>query len=144
MGEGPDRSRLERMAGPTVNFLGRLSDDAVADQLASCRALIWPGEEDFGLAPLEAQAAGRPVIAFAAGGALETVIAGETGVFFPEPTVSSLVDALSSFTDQFDPETLRRHALTFDRGAFVDRMYALLACRYEEHQTSMCRLSTGT
>ncbi len=143
VGDGPDRSRLERMAGPTVSFLGRLPDQAVADQLASCRALIWPGEEDFGLAPLEAQAAGRPVIAFQAGGALETVVAGETGIFFPEPTVASLVEALSSFTDRFDPDTLRRHALTFDRAVFIERMYALLSCRYDEHQTTMRRLSTG-
>jgi glycosyltransferase involved in cell wall biosynthesis len=143
VGDGPDRSRLERMAGPSVQFLGRLSDHEVADQLANCCALIWPGEEDFGLAPLEAQASGRPVIALQAGGALETVKAGETGIFFPEATVASLVTALTSFTDQFDPAVLRRHAVSFDRGAFKERMYTLLSRRYDEHVNAMRRISTG-
>jgi glycosyltransferase involved in cell wall biosynthesis len=142
VGDGPDRSRLGRMAGPTVRFLGRLSDGEVSDQLAACRALIWPGEEDFGLAPLEAQASGRPVIALRAGGALETVRAGETGVFFSEPTSASLMEALSSFEDTFDPAALRRHALGFDRSAFTDRMYAILSSRYDDHVNTVRRLST--
>jgi glycosyltransferase involved in cell wall biosynthesis len=143
VGDGPDRSRLERLAGSTVLFLGRISDAEVADQLSSCRALIWPGDEDFGLAPLEAQASGRPVIALEAGGALETVKAGETGVFFPQPTVSSLMDALSSFTDEFDPAALRRHAMKFDRVAFTERLYDLLSRRYDEHQRTLRRISSG-
>ena len=143
VGDGPDRGRLERLAGPTVQFLGRISDAEVAEQLACCRALLWPGEEDFGLAPLEAQASGRPVIALAAGGALETVKAGETGVFFDEPTVPSLVAAIAAFSDDFDPETLRRHALQFDRTVFVERLYALLARRYEEHQRRLRDISSG-
>jgi glycosyltransferase involved in cell wall biosynthesis len=143
VGDGPDRSRLERLAGSTVLFLGRISDAEVADQLSSCRALIWPGDEDFGLAPLEAQASGRPVIALEAGGALETVKAGETGVFFPQPTVSSLMDALSSFTDEFDPAALRRHAMKFDRVAFTERLYDLLSRRYDEHQSTLRRISSG-
>jgi glycosyltransferase involved in cell wall biosynthesis len=142
VGDGPDRPRLERMAGPTVRFLGRLSDAEVADQLAYCRALIWPGEEDFGLAPLEAQASGRPVIALQAGGALETVKSGETGMFFPQPTVASLMDALSSFTDDYDPVALRRHAIQFDQAAFIERMYDVLSRRYEEHQSTLQRIST--
>jgi glycosyltransferase involved in cell wall biosynthesis len=142
VGDGPDRSRLGRMAGPTVRFLGRLSDGEVSDQLAACRALIWPGEEDFGLAPLEAQASGRPVIALRAGGALETVRAGETGVFFSEPTSASLMEALSSFEDTFDPAALRRHALGFDRSAFTGRMYAILSSRYDDHVNTVRRLST--
>jgi glycosyltransferase involved in cell wall biosynthesis len=141
VGDGPDRYRLQRMAGPSVHFLGRLSDHEVADQLAGCRALIWPGEEDFGLAPLEAQASGRPVIALQAGGALETIKGGETGIFFPEPTVDSLVSALNAFTDDFDPVALRRHAITFDRGAFQERMYALLSRRYDEHVNTIHGMS---
>jgi glycosyltransferase involved in cell wall biosynthesis len=142
VGDGPDRPRLERMAGPAVCFLGRLSDAEVADQLARCRALIWPGEEDFGLAPLEAQASGRPVIALQAGGALETVKSGETGMFFPQPTVASLMEALSSFTDDYDPVALRRHAIQFDQAAFIERMYDVLSRRYEEHQSTLQRIST--
>ena len=141
VGDGPDRGRLEKLAGPSVRFLGRLPDGAVANQLSRCRALIWPGEEDFGLAPLEAQASGRPVIAFGAGGALETVREGETGIFFHENTVQSLVAALSSFSDSFDPALLRRHAMRFDRGAFVERLYQLLSRRYEEHRAAMQRRS---
>jgi glycosyltransferase involved in cell wall biosynthesis len=143
VGDGPDRPRLERLAGSTVRFLGRLADAEVAKQLACCRALIWPGEEDFGLAPLEAQASGRPVIALQAGGALETVIAGETGLFFPEPTVESLVTALASFTDSFDPAALQRHALQFDKAVFKGRLYSLLSRRYDEHQSAMRRLSSS-
>lgn len=143
VGDGPDRARLERLAGPTVRFLGRIPDAAVADQLSGCRALIWPGEEDFGLAPLEAQASGRPVIALAAGGALETVQSGETGSFFPHPTAASLMEALNSFTDTYDSEVLRAHALEFDQAKFVERMYALLARHYEEHQLRLQHISTG-
>ena len=89
-GDGRDRAELERMAGPTVTFLGRVSWDELAQLYAGAKAFIFPGLEDFGIAPVEAQAAGRPVIAFAGGGALDTVIPGETGEFFTEQTVESL------------------------------------------------------
>lgn len=137
IGEGPDRGRLQSLAGPTVSFLGRLSDAELRDQMAHCRALIFPGEEDYGLAPLEAQASGRPVIAYGAGGALETVREGETGAFFREPTVSALADALRSFRDTYDPNVLRAHAMTFDKSIFKERMYELLVRRYEEHQARL-------
>ncbi|HEV2828123.1 MAG TPA: glycosyltransferase, partial [Pyrinomonadaceae bacterium] len=97
IGDGPDRARLESLAGPQVQFLGRQSDEAVARYAARCRALIFPGEEDFGMTPLEVNAAGRPVIAFRGGGALETVVEGVTGVFFSEPTSSSLAQAIQDF-----------------------------------------------
>jgi glycosyltransferase involved in cell wall biosynthesis len=105
--------------------------------MTRCRALIFPGEEDFGLAPLEAQACGRPVIAFGAGGALETVRGGETGVFFRELTVDALVEGLRSFTDTYDPKVLRAHAMAFDKSVFKERMYELLARRYQEHQVRL-------
>jgi glycosyltransferase involved in cell wall biosynthesis len=143
VGDGPDRSRLQRLAGPTVRFLGRVPDQEVANQLAGCRALIWPGEEDFGLAPLEAQASGRPVIALEAGGALETVKGDETGMFFSTPTVESLVHALESFTDHYDPAALRRHALRFDQAAFTERLYGLLSRQYDEHQEKLRQISGG-
>lgn len=81
VGVGPDAARLRALAGPSVEFLGRLEDAQVAKLLAHCRALLFPGEEDFGITPLEAMASGRPVIAYRAGGALETVVEGKTGVF---------------------------------------------------------------
>jgi len=123
IGDGRDRVSLERMAGPTVRFLGRLSDEAVREQLARCRAFVFPGEEDFGLAPLEAMASGRPVIAFAGGGALETVIEGVTGTFFTEPTVDALAAAVESFDDRlYDPVAIRRHAEGYDQAVFVDTL----------------------
>jgi len=86
VGVGPERRALGRLAGPTIQFLGRLSDAQVADEYARCRALIFPGEEDFGLTPVECMASGRPIVAYGRGGALETVTAGRTGVFFEEQT----------------------------------------------------------
>ena len=82
IGDGPDRKRLESLAGKNTEFLGRQPDDVVTKYASRCRALLFPGEEDFGMVPLEINAAGRPVIAFGKGGATETVVAGETGIFF--------------------------------------------------------------
>ena len=115
IGDGRDRPSLEAMAGPTIRFLGRQPDDVVKDHLAHCQALVWPGVEDFGLVPVEAQASGRPVIAFAGGGALDTVIDGLTGTFFHEQTSEALAEAVAAFdpTD-YDPRAIRQHALQFD------------------------------
>jgi glycosyltransferase involved in cell wall biosynthesis len=134
VGDGPDRRRLLELAGPTVQLLGRLADADVRREMATCRAMIVPGEEDFGLAPLETQASGRPVIAFAAGGALETVREGATGMFFRQSTAESLAAVLRGFQDGFDQGVLRAHALTFDKAAFARKMYELLARRYAEHE----------
>jgi glycosyltransferase involved in cell wall biosynthesis len=118
-GEGRDRPALEALAGPTVRFLGRVPDADLPDLLASCRAFIFPGEEDFGIAPVEAQAAGRPVIAYRAGGALDTVIEGRTGAFFDDPTVESLAAAVGAFdADALDPADIRAHAETFSVSRF--------------------------
>jgi glycosyltransferase involved in cell wall biosynthesis len=144
VGEGADRRRLEALAGPTVQFLGRASDAELRSLMARCRALIFPGEEDFGLTPLEAQAAGRPVIAYGAGGALETVRAGETGTFFAEQTVDALAMILNSFEDNFDSAILRENALRFDKEVFKVRLRDLLARRYEEHVQTMKEIGIGT
>ena len=135
VGGGPEAQRLQSIAGPTVEFLGRRSDEEVADLLAHCRAFLFPGEEDFGIAPLEALASGRPVIAFGAGGALETVIAGETGLFFADPTPESLMDAVRRLDDlEIRPAAIRAHAETFDTAAFVDQVRALVTARFAEHR----------
>jgi len=119
-GDGPDRKRLERMAGPTVRFLGRVSDDAVKGYLERCRGLIFPGREDFGIAPVEAQACGKPVIAFAAGGALETVVPGETGVLFADPTEESLGQAVDRAEQiKWSPRRIRENADRFNKEVFV-------------------------
>ena len=100
VGAGPEREALEAIAGPTVRFAGRLTDRETTSMFERCRALILPGEEDFGLTPLEANAAGRPVVAFARGGALDTVRDGETGVLFHDATTESLEEALRTVQEQ--------------------------------------------
>jgi glycosyltransferase involved in cell wall biosynthesis len=118
-GKGRDRERLESLAGPTVQFLGFVPDDDLPDLFARCKAFIFPGLEDFGIVPVQAQAAGRPVIAFRGGGALDTVIPGRTGEFFTEPTVESLMAALRDFdASRYDPAVIRAHALRFDSAVF--------------------------
>jgi glycosyltransferase involved in cell wall biosynthesis len=138
VGDGPDAGRLRAMAGPTIRFLGRVPDEIVRREFATCLALIFPGEEDFGLTPLEAQASGRPVIAFRRGGALETVEEGLSGVFFDEQSVDALVSTLGSFDPTaFEPGRTRAHALEFDKPAFKQRLYAILERRFHEHAQSL-------
>jgi glycosyltransferase involved in cell wall biosynthesis len=130
VGTGPERAGLERLAGPNVQFLGWQSDDQVRDWYAGCRALLFPGEEDFGIVPLEAQACGKPVIAFGRGGALETVRDGETGIFFAEQTVDSLAGAMKRLEEEggrFVPARIRDHAMKFDRAEFRRRMAGFIA-----------------
>ena len=123
VGDGVAHGTLQRLAGKTVKFLGTVDDVALRSLYQGCRALIFPGEEDFGIAPVEAQACGRPVIAFAAGGVLETVIEGVTGLFFHEPTADSVVRALERFdSGGFDREQIRENALRFDETRFEDRI----------------------
>jgi glycosyltransferase involved in cell wall biosynthesis len=132
-GSGRDRERLESLAGPTVNFLGFVSDQELPGLLARCRAFIWPGEEDFGIAPLNAMAAGRPVIAYAAGGALETVIPGETGALFAEQTVAAIISAVEAFDpSSVSTTTIRRHAEQFDTAVFKRRIQRFVQQKLEE------------
>ena len=114
-GDGPDRRGLERAAGSSVRFLGTVSQEDLPRLYAGARFFVLPGEEDFGIAPVESQAAGRPVLAFARGGALETVVVGETGVFFSQPTVESLLEGIAAI-DRLQPDSIRihEHAKRFD------------------------------
>jgi glycosyltransferase involved in cell wall biosynthesis len=119
VGSGPDRRRLESLAGPTIRFEGYVDEATKLDLLAGARALIFPGEEDFGIAPVEAMAEGTPVVAFGVGGLTETVIDGTTGVFFREPTAEALMEAMRRLeTLDFDPAKLRRQAERFGRPVF--------------------------
>jgi len=128
IGDGPDRERLKAMAGPTVTFLGRQPDRAVTRYASRCRALIFPGEEDFGMAPLEINAAGRPVVAYGAGGATETVIEQVNGILFPEQTVDALVEALERCELRiWDPVTIRKIAQRYDIHVFQDRLLDFLS-----------------
>lgn len=136
-GVGPDLERLRRMAGPTVELLGRISDEERRDLMARCRAFIFPGEEDYGLTPLEAMASGRPVVAYRGGGALETVTEGVTGVFFDRAQPESLAGTLRDLGDAFDSVAIREHAEGFDVSVFKRRMFEVLARRYAEYRAQM-------
>ncbi|WP_367280790.1 glycosyltransferase [uncultured Chloroflexus sp.] len=126
-GDGRDRARLERMAGPNIEFLGWVDETTRLDLFARCRAFIFPGEEDFGITPLEVLAVGRPVIAYAAGGALETLIEGVTGRFFYQPTAAALAAAVAlSRTDPVDTLALRQHAERFGRERFLSAMRSFI------------------
>ena len=123
-GDGRDRARLEKMAGPTVKFLGRVPEADLPDLMAHCKAFIFPGLEDFGITSVQAMAAGRPVIAFAGGGALDTVIENQTGHLFHEQTVNSLMGVLQKFNPaSFDSAAIRAHALKFDRKVFERQLH---------------------
>jgi glycosyltransferase involved in cell wall biosynthesis len=122
-GAGRDRERLEQMAGPTVKFLGRVPDAELPDLMAHCKCFLFPGLEDFGITPVQAMAAGRPVIAFKGGGALDTVIPSVTGEFFTEQTVESLAQVLRTFdATHYDAEQVRVHALKFDEAVFRQQL----------------------
>ena len=123
VGTGPAEADLRRLAGPTVEFHGRLDDAAVTELMESCRAFVLSGEEDFGITPVEAQAAGKPVVALAAGGALETVVDGVTGTFFHDHSEQAILDALKAAEAiETPPAEIARRAARFSREAFVARM----------------------
>jgi glycosyltransferase involved in cell wall biosynthesis len=135
VGEGRHRAALEAMAGPTVRFTGRLPAAEVGELLAHCRAFIFPGCEDFGITPVEAQAAGRPVIAYAAGGALDTVVEGQTGLLFGEQTTESLAGAIRRLDAvAFDPVTIRRHAERFSVDRFKRELRAFVEDKWHAVQ----------
>ena len=126
-GDGRDRAKLEAMAKSNITFVGRVDNSRRAELMARCRAFIFPGLEDFGIAPVQAQAAGRPVIAFAGGGALDTVMDGVTGLLFREATASSLADAVRCFDDsRFNSTTIRKFASKFDTQVFKQRLEAFI------------------
>lgn len=119
IGTGRSMKALQRMAGPTVEFLGACDDTVIVDHLRRCRALILPGAEDFGLTAVEAQAAGRPVIAFGMGGALESIVAGETGLHFDSQTPLALLEAIvATEARSWDPTLARSNAARFDIARF--------------------------
>jgi glycosyltransferase involved in cell wall biosynthesis len=122
VGDGPERRWLEALAGPTVEFLGRRGDEDLADLYARCRALIFPGHEDFGIVPVEVQAAGRPVVAYGRGGAAETVVDGVTGVLFHEQAVGPVIEAIRRLEDgAWNAGECRRNAERFSAASFRAR-----------------------
>lgn len=153
IGDGQNAKYLKSIAGPGIQFKGWLAEEN-RSYYARCRGFIFCGEEDFGITPLEAQAMGRPVIGFAKGGLLETVIPDRetwksstgisedqtrtpTGVFFYEQSPEALIAAVRHFEkieDRFDPETIRKHVLQFDLNIFSDRIQRFIEDRYRKHQ----------
>ncbi len=139
-GDGRDRAALEAQAGPNITFVGRVSWDRLVDLTQHCRAFVFPGLEDFGIAPLEAQAAGRPVIAFAAGGALDTVLPGQTGAFFREQSPGALAQAVQAFdADAISPAACRRNAERFAVDVFKQQLMSFIEMKFEEHAKTVIR-----
>jgi glycosyltransferase involved in cell wall biosynthesis len=138
VGDGPELAKLKSMATPNIEFLGWVSDDELPAIYAKCKALIFPGEEDFGIAPVEAQASGRPVIAYGRGGALETVMPDVTGHFFYEKTVESLCEAIQKFErriDLFSCKNITGNATRFSKQNFVTKFEDFVAASLEEHRS---------
>lgn len=148
VGAGEEYKTLKKLAGPTVTFLGALGDEELRDEYARCRALLFPGKEDFGIVPVEAQAAGKPVIAFGKGGARETVMGalqGEsmapesaTGIFFDEQVIGALSEAILSFEAverRFSPSFIRAHAERFDRRHFLENIKNIVLRNLMEYRT---------
>lgn len=134
-GAGRDEERLRSLAGDSVEFLGFVPDSEMPRLLGRCRALIFPGLEDFGIAPVQAQASGRPVIAFAGGGALDTVIPGATGEHFHNQTVDSLKEVWRNFDHQaYNPAVIRGHAKAFDTSVFTERIQTFIEQAWQARQ----------
>lgn len=135
VGTGPERAVLEEQAGPNTEFVGFVPDEKLPELYAGARALLFPQEEDFGITPLEAAASGKPTIAYASGGALETIVDGTTGLFFPEQSVDTLVSAIEAFEQRyFDAPTIYNHAKQFDRQRFLRDMEAAVHNQWMAHQ----------
>jgi glycosyltransferase involved in cell wall biosynthesis len=137
IGDGPQRKELEKLKGPNITLLGKQPDEVVIDYFARCKTFIFPGEEDFGITPLEAMASGKPVIAYGRGGALETILDGKTGLFFDELTEESLMLALDrSGKISWDRDLIRSHASKFDISNTRVKLSSFVIRNYEEFQRS--------
>src|SRR3990167_4155254 len=135
-GAGPDMARLKSMAGKNITFVGRVSGEELATLYQDAKALIFPQVEDFGIVPLEAMAAGTPVIAYKAGGALETVVAGKTGIFFEEQGWGDLSKAVVQFkSTQFDAKTIRAHAEKFSTEIFEKNIKEYVEGKWKQHKS---------
>lgn len=135
IGMGEEYEKLRRIAKPNIEFLGPLNDEEKKQYLAECKAFVYPQEEDFGITAVEAMAAGRPVIAYKAGGAKESIIDGVTGEFFEDQTPWSLVDAVRDFkVERYNPEIIKKHAQNFDISVFKQKIRNFIKESFEEHK----------
>lgn len=137
VGEGPERAKLERLAGPSVTFYPRVPEARLAELYAGCEALIQCQVEDFGLIALEVQACGRPVLAYGVGGALDTVLPGVSGTFFGEQSADAVTESLASFDPgAYDPAAVRAHAVRFDEEHFTARLGRVIEQAFEQRSVS--------
>ena len=128
VGNGRQMKELKKIAGPTIEFLGHVGNAELNVLMARAKAYIMPGEEDFGIAPVEANACGRPVVAFAAGGALDVQVDGVTGVLFKEQTVDALCEAVEKLDRiEWNPERIRENAMRFDTQKFREKISTAIA-----------------
>jgi glycosyltransferase involved in cell wall biosynthesis len=137
-GDGPEFAKLRKIANANIEFLGRVDDKDLPDLYAKAKAFIFPGEEDFGITPLEAQASGTPVIAFRKGGVLETVIEGKTGIFFDNQTTEDLIDAIKCFEKQgvmFSPSKIRESIAQFSEERFQKEFRNFVYEKWEEFKS---------
>lgn len=136
IGDGPERPKLEPLAAPNIKFLGRQPETVVRDHLQRCRGFIFPGEEDFGIAPVEAMASGRPVLAFARGGATETVVENRTGIFFREATAESLNQSLARLeATVWQGGAIAEHARQFSQERFLQEFSQIIEASLQLHNT---------
>lgn len=136
IGDGSELKTLKSRAKTNIEFLGKLSDEEVRDYYRGCKAFIFPGEEDFGITPVEAQACGRPVIAYGKGGALETIVDQVTGMFFYEQSVEALTKAVTVFEetiDNYNTEKIRQNALNFSEEVFKNKIVEFISKKHEEY-----------
>lgn len=134
IGGGPDNARLKQIAGPTIQFLGRVSDAKLEAEFRSASALIFPGLDDFGITPVEAMAAGTPVLAYRGGGALDYVIPGKTGDFFDQPNTEALSEALKQFKpDSYDHRAIAKFAEKFSVDEFRNNYLTALVDAWQNH-----------
>ena len=138
MSSGPETENLKRMARANVEFVGYVSDEEKARLFSRCRALVFPGIEDFGITPVEVMASGRPVLAYGQGGAAETVVPGVTGELFPSQSVEAVMEVVGKFEDgKYDPLLLREHALKFKKSTFIERFKKLVESEYETYKVGI-------
>jgi glycosyltransferase involved in cell wall biosynthesis len=133
IGDGTEFNKLKAIAGSNIELMGYQPDEVLKDKMQNARAFVFAAEEDFGITPVEAQSCGTPVIAFGKGGATETVIDGETGLFFSEQTEESIIEAVQRFEQQeFIPKKIHEHAKYFSKARFQNEMIDLIETSWEK------------